>query len=66
MLGLERDIGIEIADDVEFEVFDSIIARIEGMHFPGKVPFLTLWHSEQFNPGMIDQVSTYNLVSSIG
>ena len=38
MLGLKRNVGIQIANDVEFKVFEPVVASNEGIDFSSKVP----------------------------
>lgn len=53
VVGCKRYIGIQISDDIEVQVLHSLVTSVESVDLSGKVPFGSLGHSQQLDPGMI-------------
>ncbi len=65
MLGLERDVCIQITDDIELKFSKQCVTGIEGVHLSSKVPLLTFRHAQQFNPRVFGRVLAHNLICSV-
>jgi hypothetical protein len=50
VIGLERDICIEIADDIEREVTNGLESRVEALYLRSEIPFPPLWPTDQLDP----------------
>src|SRR3984893_14789005 len=46
----ERDVGVQITDNVEPEMLEPIVASIEGVGLGGKLTVAPLWHAHELNP----------------
>src|ERR1035441_5208333 len=66
VIRLEGDVGVQVADDFEVQIFHPLVSSIEGMRLPREMPFLSLWHPYQFNPWIVRHVPAHNLVGTVG
>src|ERR1700676_1633081 len=63
---VERDIGIEVADDVVAQFGQPGIARVKSMDLPFKMPFATFRHLDQLNPWVVRNITRHDFVSAVG
>src|SRR5579872_1136082 len=61
MIGIKRDIAIQITNDLPLQYFHSFIAGVERADFGGKTAVPPLRHLDELHPRVPGQVSLYNL-----
>src|SRR5712691_5562272 len=66
VIGIEGDVGVEIADDVEGQPFQSRKAGVEGVGLGSELAIATFGHPQQFDPGMRGGVTLHNFIGAVG
>jgi hypothetical protein len=65
MVLIERNVRIHIAYNFVFQISHSRPPTAAGNALPGKMPFTTLGHPDQFDPWICRGVSAYDIVGAI-
>ena len=63
---VERDIGVQVADDLVRQGLDSLVAGIEGVHFARKAALAVRWHLEHLDPGVPCHPPPHHLGCTVG
>jgi hypothetical protein len=64
--GLERNVGIDIANHLEVQSQNASEPLAEGVDFRGKVPLVRGGHPKQLDPGEAPRVIPYEAGRAIG
>src|SRR5688572_30879327 len=63
---VKRDIGIQAADYIVWNILHGGVTDVEGLHFSGEMSFATFRHAHQFDPRMVNNVSVDDVVRTVG
>ena len=66
VVGAEGNVRVDIANDIERNVFDRIEAGIEALDLGGKAAFVPLRHPDQHNPPALLCRSRHQLIGPVG
>src|SRR5262245_20222148 len=61
----EGHVGIEVADNVVFELLDSFPARVETKYFPAKMTIFALRHSQQLDPVISSRIVAHDVIRAV-
>src|SRR5215467_2965062 len=53
IVGVERHIRIKACHYMKVQLLYAPISRVEGLHFPRKMPFLAFGHADQLHPRVV-------------
>src|ERR1700733_133493 len=66
IIGFERNVGVQIADDAVVETVQSLAPRVNGVRFAGKATLPALRHSDKLDPRIRGDVALDDLGSAVG
>src|SRR5262249_40966842 len=66
VIPVERDVCIEITDQLEFQIPDSVVSGVEAMGFGSKLALATNRQAKQFYPVVLNCVGLRDVVCPVG
>src|SRR5215472_6103841 len=64
--GVERNISVEAGYNVMRHLLSPGVARMKGIHLPGKMTLLALRHAQQLNPRICRRIAKHDIVCAVG
>ena len=66
ILRIERNVSIEVANDVVRQVLHPGVSSVEGVDLASKMSFRALGSADQFDPVVVNGILPHHVVGAVG